>query len=488
MVQQLRPWKTVLILDLEGELPVYKQIADGIIEEIRKGRLVPGTPLPGTRQLAEDLKVNRKTIQLAFDELLAEGWLVAISRKGTFVSEKLPVQTGPYRSRKKDMQATGFTFKDTATGNDLVRPAGKSLIVFDDGLPDVRLAPVEELIRSYKRIFQQSARWRMMGYGDPSGTEMMRTAIARMLLHDRGLNVSPGRLCMTRGSQMALYLTANTILDRGDRVAIEDPGYAPAWNTFAQTGARLVPVKVDEEGICVETLEKICRRSRIKAVYVTPHHQFPTTVSLKIDRRLKLIELSNRYGFAIIEDDYDHEFHFSAKSLLPLASHEQAANVIYISSLSKIVAPAIRIGYVSGPEPFIRALAALRKGIDVQGDHVMEHALAGLMEEGAIRRHARRAHKVYEERREHMERLLLAYLGNKVHFRKPEGGLAYWVQLHQPTDTAKLARLLLRRGVSVMPTESFSFTGKPLNALRLGYASLTAHELEAGMEAMRSLL
>lgn len=488
MVQKLRPWKTVIALNFDCERPLYRQIADSIVEEIKRGRLVPGTLLPGSRQLADDLKVNRKTILLAFDELLAEGWLVSVSKKGTFVSEKLPHQVTLYRQKKREPPASSFQFKQMAANVNLFQFNRKGLIVFDDGLPDVRLSPMEALMRSYKRIFQQNARWCMMGYSHPKGSEAIRNAIAKMLLHDRGLNTDKEKLCITRGSQMALYLTASTILETGDKIAVEDPGYTPAWNTFSQCGAKLLPVKVDQEGICIDTLEKLCKRSKIKAVYVTPHHQFPTTVSLKIDRRLKLIELSNRFGFAIIEDDYDHEFHFSSKSLFPLASHENAANVIYISSLSKIVAPAVRIGYVSGPEPFINAMAALRKSIDVQGDNVMEAAIAELMDEGAIHRHTKRAYRTYEERRENMESMLLKYLGNKVHFRKPEGGLAYWVQLRKPVDTGTLVSALLQKGVSAIPTEPFSFSGQPLNALRLGYASLTNAELEEGLNIMNKLL
>jgi GntR family transcriptional regulator/MocR family aminotransferase len=488
MVQQLRPWRTVIVLNFDCERPVYRQISDRIIEEIKKGRLVPGTPLPGTRKLAEDLKVNRKTIILSFDELLAEGWLVSIYKKGTFVSERLPQQVTVYRRNKKEPATSNFSFKQIFPIAEPFIVKGNNIIAFDDGLPDVRLAPMNELVSSYKRIFQQRTRWRMMGYGDPRGTETIRTAIAKMLLHERGLNADKERLCITRGSQMALFLTANTILEKGDKVAIEDPGYAPAWNTFRQCGAKLIPVAVDHQGICADSLEKLCRKTFIKAIYVTPHHQFPTTVSMKIDRRLKLIELSNKFGFAIIEDDYDHEFHFISKSLLPIASYENAANVIYIGSLSKIVAPAVRLGYISAPIPFINAIASLRKGIDVQGDNVMEHAIAELMEQGAIRKHARRAYKVYEARRENMNNKLSQYLGDKVQFQQPDGGLAYWVQLNQPTNTRKLSDKLMQKAVSVIPTESFSFRGQPLNALRLGFASLTPEELERGLKTIQKLL
>lgn len=482
MVQILRPWKTILPVTLDSGEALYRQIATGIIEEIRKGRLKPGMALPGTRQLAADLKLNRKTVILAYDSLIAEGWLTTVYKQGTFVSDKLPQNIKLYQDHKAAIAHQDIPFKYREQQYTAYLDQEKSLVVFNDGLPDVRLAPMNELMRAYKRIFQQNAKWRMMGYGDPRGTERIRIAIASMLIHDRGMRVETGQLCITRGSQMALYLAANVLVEKGDCIVVEDPGYAPAWKVFERAGARLLPIKVDEHGICVDDLEVLCAKTKIKAVYVTPHHQFPTTVSMKIDRRLKLISLSNQYGFAIIEDDYDHEFHFSSKSLFPLASHQNATNVIYISSLSKIVAPALRIGYIKGPQKFIESVAALRKMIDVQGDNVMEHAVAELMEEGAVKKHAKKAYTVYKERRELMEKMLHDYLGESIAFKKPEGGLAYWITFKENRDTGVLAAKLLAKGVAVIPTEAFSFDGSSLNALRLGYASLTKDEMETGLK------
>lgn len=488
MVQILRPWKTILPVTLDSGEAVYRQIATGIIEEIKKGRLKPGMALPGTRQLAADLKLNRKTIILAYDSLIAEGWLTTAYKQGTFVSGKLPQNIKLYRDHQTAVTHQDIPFRYREQQYTAYLDKEKSLVVFNDGLPDVRLAPMNELMRAYKRIFQQNAKWRMMGYGDPRGTERIRIAIASMLTHDRGMSVETAQLCITRGSQMALYLAANVLVEKDDYIVVEDPGYAPAWNVFERAGARLLPIKVDEHGICVDNLEVLCAKTKIKAVYVTPHHQFPTTVSMKIDRRLKLISLSNQYGFAIIEDDYDHEFHFSSKSLFPLASHQNATNVIYISSLSKIVAPALRIGYIKGPQKFIESVAALRKMIDVQGDNVMEHAVAELMEEGAVKKHAKKAYAVYKERRELMEKMLHAYLGESVTFKKPEGGLAYWITFKENRDTGVLAAKLLEKGVSVMPTEAFSFDGSSLNALRLGYASLTKDEMETGLRLIGKMV
>ncbi|MBN9296825.1 MAG: PLP-dependent aminotransferase family protein [Filimonas sp.] len=481
MGQTLRPWKTIIPLALDGDKAVYQQIADGIIMEIKRGRLKPGTPLPGTRILAEDLGVNRKTVVLAYEGLLDEGWLESIPKKGTFISEKLPVQTGFTKQNN--------TAKQPVAKPSLAEVAPKPLIVFNDGLPDVRLAPMEELARAYKRIFQQKVRWRMLGYGSERGDERLRSALTSMLSHDRALSIDNDGICVTRGSQMALYLTAHTLLKRGDVVAVEDPGYAAAWRTFENAGAKLLPVQVDEQGICTETLEKICRRKKLKAVYVTPHHQFPTTVSMKADRRMHLLQLANKYGFYIIEDDYDHEYHFGIRSLLPLASNGQTANnVIYISSLSKLIAPSVRIGYIAGPPSFIDGVAALRLMIDRQGDTVMEQAIAELMEDGEIRRHAKRAYTVYASRRKQMAFLIDSYLANKVTYKMPEGGLAYWLTINHPTDTGKLNKKLLQKGVSIIPTEPFSFHKTGLSAIRLGYASLTQEEMEAGFQILGAQL
>ena len=287
---------------------------------------------------------------------------------------------------------------------------------------------------------------------------------------------------------MALYLTAQVLLKAGDVVAIENPGYRPAFDVFQHAGATMVPVGLDEQGINVQQLEQICKLQPIKAVYVTPHHQFPTTRSMKADRRLQLLNLSNQYGFAIVEDDYDHDYHFGSRSLQPLASYAGAHNVIYISSLSKLIAPAVRIGYVAGPEKFIDALAALRMMIDRQGDPVMENAVAELMEEGLVNKHAKRALAIYRARREMMAKYLDLYLKDLADYELPEGGLAFWLVFRKPVNTIQLAEQLLKNGVQVISTERFSFDEQPLNALRLGYASLEGEEMERGIRLIAALL
>src|SRR5690606_18932354 len=201
---------------------------------------------------------------------------------------------------------------------------------------------------------------------------------------------------ITRGSQMALSLAAHSVLRANDVVAVEQWGYPPAWQALRLAGAQVVPVKVDDEGLDVAHLAVMCerqvaKRAPIRALYLTPHHQYPTTVSLSPARRVALLQLAATYRFAILEDDYDHEFHFDGQPLLPLASGESDASVLYMGTLSKVIAPGLRIGYLVAPQTVLQRAVAHRYYLDRQGDVVGEAAMAELLEDGELQRHVRRA-------------------------------------------------------------------------------------------------
>ncbi|WP_228414149.1 PLP-dependent aminotransferase family protein [Chryseobacterium sp. CH21] len=222
------------------------------------------------------------------------------------------------------------------------------LINFDDGHPDSKIAPVNELARAYRQIFSIKAKWQMMGYGDEHGDIEFRKMISQMLNHQRGMHIHENEISITRGSQMGMFLTAQSLLSSGDHIIVEDPGYQPAWQAFQYAGAQLLPAPLDQEGISIEAVEKLLKQHQnIKAIYITPHRQYPTTVTLSLSRRLKLIELSNLYNMTIIEDDYDNEFHFGYRPILPISSFPELHNYVYIGTLSKVVAPALRIGYLA---------------------------------------------------------------------------------------------------------------------------------------------
>jgi GntR family transcriptional regulator/MocR family aminotransferase len=469
----LRPWQFEIHLDKKSDKALYLQIADAIINAVKSGKLTSGNALPGSRQLAGLLNVNRNTVIEALDVLIAEGWLITVDRKGTFIADILP--------------ETNFNKKtETKASSTVENP--KPHLVFDDGLPDSRLAPMNDLARAYREIFNRKSRWQIMGYSNELGNAEFRKAIVQMLNFKRGMNVSLDEICITRGSQMAMYLAAHCLLSKGDSVIIENPGYKPAWEAFENAGATLLPVNILKDGLDLEQVENHLKNNKaIKAIYVTPHHQFPTTVTMSLKKRLKLIELSNQYGFTIIEDDYDNEFHFGQRPILPISSYSNAKNFIYIGTLSKIVAPALRIGYLAASIENIQKIAQHRKIIDVQGDNIMEEAVLNLINEGKIKRHLKKTNLIYKAKRDHFESLCKLHLKDKITFTKPEGGLAFWIVPKSEIDLQKVCNELLKKGIKIISPEKFSF-GNPASGLRLGYASLTEEQMEEGILALSKYL
>lgn len=470
----LRPWKLEIQINYDCDKAIYIQIADAIIESIKAGKLQVGDALPGSRKLAELLKVNRNTIIEALDVLLTEGWLIAKDRKGTFVADILP----------KKIEIKIIQISNSGSEETELKPN----LNFDDGLPDSRLAPMNEIARAYRQIFNRKSRWQIMGYSNEFGDIEFRKAIVQMLNFTRGMNITTQQICITRGSQMAMYLAAHSLFKKGDFVLIENPGYSPAWQVFENAGAKLLPVSIDDDGLQINEVEKYLKKNKnIKAIYVTPHHQFPTTVTLSLKRRLRLIELSNQYGFTIIEDDYDNEFRFGQRPILPIASYENVKNYIYIGTLSKIIAPALRIGYLVSNIDFINNVGKHRKIIDVQGDNIMEEAILQLINDGEIKRHLKRTTLIYKAKRDYFEETCNIYLKGKAVYNKPDGGLAFWIVPLKKVNVIDVANKLLKKGIKIMSPDTFSF-GDPILGFRLGYASLTEKQIEEGIIALSKFL
>jgi GntR family transcriptional regulator/MocR family aminotransferase len=475
----LRPWHLQIVIDRDGPTPAYLQITHALIEAIRRGRLASGSALPGTRNLAARLHVNRKTVEQAYDEMVAQGWLTAEPTRGTFVSALLPAidAVPPPSIPMPARQAPEFTLRRTPPDLPLVLPRPGQL-VFDDGAPDTRLMPAELLARTYRRVLLDASRRNRLGYGDPRGSLGLRQAVAEMLKLDRGLECGPENICLTRGSQMGIYLSARLVAEPGDVVVVESLTYPPAREAFRAAGAKIVSVGIDDQGMRVDELEACCRRQRVRAVYVTPHHQFPTTVLLPPERRIRLLALAEQFGFAVVEDDYDHEFHFAHRPMLPIASLSGWGKLLYIGSLSKLLSPSLRIGYIVAAEAVIDRAAGEIMMIDRQGDPVTEMTAAELMVSGALKSHTRKVLRVYSERRDCLAEALRAQLGAAVEFSLPQGGLAIWVRFAAGLDPVAVAAAAERRGVGFMPGAAFFSGGEtPLDGARLGFASMNEAEL-----------
>jgi GntR family transcriptional regulator / MocR family aminotransferase len=481
---------------LPASLPLYARLAELISAEIRRGRLGPGARLPSSRALSRALRKNRNTVVAAYDELAAGGWIVTRPAGGTFVSDRLPDVT-PRRSTRRGGPACV-----TRPGFELARlelePAWSgsepgSLGLFG-GIPDLRLLPIADLARAYRRALRASARSHL-DYAEPAGTLRLRSAVTELLRTRRGLALDTENVLVTRGSQMALDLLARALIRPGDRVAVEELGYQPAWNALRQAGAELVFVPVDEDGLDVDALARELERAPLRAIYLTPHHQYPTTAVLSPGRRMLLLELAQRERIAILEDDYDHEFHYDGRPPAPLASADNAGVVAYVGTFSKILAPGVRLGFVAAPEALIATLRVRRSLVDRQGDHVLEAAVAELIEDGILPRHVRRMRRVYHARRDAFVRLLTRHLGDTLSFQAPAGGMALWARAAPGVDVRRWAERGRRRGVEFISGDRYASADAPASrlrrfghCLRLGFPRYDERELELAVRRMAEAL
>jgi GntR family transcriptional regulator/MocR family aminotransferase len=483
---------TLIAIDKDSTHPVYLQIANQLMMYIKDGNLQAGHRVPSTRQMADWLQVHRKTVIQAYDELLAQGWLESRTGSGTFVAKNLPCYNPQSLVNGKGVivnpaHTAGFGFEPLPH---LEYPVVQSQCKYhlDDGFPDARLAPVEELARAYRSQLITGNPYTRLGYNDTMGSLWLRQVLAGYLNDTRGLKITSDNILITRGTVMGVFLCSTAFLQPGDHVVVGELNYNGANMNFIQAGANLIRIPVDEHGLVVDELENICRRQPVRLVYVTSHHHHPTTVALRADRRMQLLRLSEQYGFIIFEDDYDYDFHYLSQPLLPLASADKAGMVVYCGSFTKAISPAFRVGYLVASENVVRHLAQLRRIIDRQGDVMLENAIAELLQNGIIQRYLRKAWRKYRQRRDVLCELLQNNLGAYVQFQPPVGGMAVWTHFNPDIDIARLSEKARQHELYFSAGIRNNNTHPVLNAARLGFASSTPAELEQCVAIMSRLL
>jgi GntR family transcriptional regulator/MocR family aminotransferase len=482
----------LILIDRSSTTPIYLQITNAVIQSIRQGRFRKGLHLPGSRKLADLLKINRETAIAAYQELDAQGWVEVLPQKGAFVKvdpllvspEKLrqgstiftlPEKPGFYYDQKRVLPFPSPDFP----------PANK--LVLNDGFPDVRLAPIEDLIRSIRSLSRMSFNKKYLTYGGAQGTLFLRETLAAFLCDTRGLSITPENILITKGAQMGIYITSSMLLKAGEEVIVGTPGYAGANRTYRQLGAKINYAPMDKDGIDLDWVEKLCRKKNIRMIYVIPHHHHPTTVTLAPERRLRLLDLAAKYKFAIIEDDYDYDFHYTGKAMMPMASLDRNGNVIYIGALTKSLAPAIRVGFIVAPQQFIRSATWLRRSIDTQGDSLIENAIAQLYKDGVIARHVKRSAKLYKERRDNFCHLLGTGLGDRVSFSIPEGGMSVWTTFPKDNLTLLTAKAA-KKGLIMSDGTDYDTEKIRYNSTGMGFASLNFKEQQQVIEILKEII
>ena len=492
--------------------PVDSAVAlvDAVASDIRRGRLASGERLPGTRALAQALGVNRKTVAAAFAELEAEGWISLREGSGAFVSGAIPggfvpaggatvahnAPASPGKIRApvagpRTISRVHFSLPPIVeTGKEVSWPTARMLgrakpspemIVMAGGQPDLRVLPLDSLARAWRRALSGTGR-SLVDYSDTHGEPTLLSALSDWLAETRGVRPDENGLVVTRGSQGALYLIARSILRAGDRVAVERFGYGPAWAVFRQAGMNLVPVEVDSGGLNIDGLSA---ESNVRAVYLTPHHQYPTGVVLAPGRRDQLLKLAAERNILVIEDDYDHEFHYVGRPVLPLAASDTRGVVIYVGTLSKALAPGLRVGFVAASPEIVTRLAAYRRLVDRQGDHVTERAVAELILDGSLGRHIRRSRRTYFRRRNTLLAGLSSAFRADLIPNDPPGGMALWVSA-PGIDVDAWAARGRAHGVEFTTAREYAFDGKPEPFIRLGFACLDESEIVEAVRRMRA--
>ena len=474
------PYKTSIQFDRKSNQALYLQLANQIIQFIKNQTLAPNTKLPGSRTLAEQLNVHRKTIVACYDELLLQGWVESIPKKGTFVLNNLPVLQQQKLSDTDDVVSkgdTGFSFYKNNILPEKTTNWDSDFMYLNDGISDVRLTPIDEIARTYRRICTKKKVSKFLSYGSIYGNDTLREVLVNYLNSTRGLHIAKENLLITRGSQMGIWLSSQLLLQQDDIIVVGNTNYESADFTFLYQKAKIERVKVDENGMVTEDIEKLCKRKRIKVVYVTSHHHHPTTVTLSAKRRIHLLNLSRQYNFAIIEDDYDYDFNYNHAPILPLASHDLNGNVIYIGSICKTVAPVYRIGYLIAPKEFVDEAAKLRGFVDRQGDALLELTFADFIKSGDLDRHIRKVMKIYKQRRDLFCELLDNELKGIFQFEIPKGGMAVWVKLNPKYSWKTISEVARKHKLEIGDWQRYDRAGQEHNCMRIGFAAYNSAEI-----------
>ena len=480
----LRPWKLEVMIERDSTIAIHAQIANKIIDEIQQGRFEIGMALPGTRELAIKLAVNRKTVVQAYEELIAQGWLTTQSKRGTFVSSRtLSVNHNPKPIKKLDF---GFKNKTIIESKAISNKKAESdFINFSDGLADSRLIPLEVLSRAMRHALISTIRTNKHSYHEPKGALILRQAILHMLNMGRGLHADVENICIVRGQQMGFFLIGRVLVRQNDVIVMEKLCDQLASDAFKSCGATIISIDQNEQGMDLDALEALCKTTKIRAVYASPHYQIPTTVSMSMQNRRRLLTLADEYDFLIIEDDHDFEFHFSKKPVMPLASLDKPNRVIYVGSLSNVLAPSFRLGFVVASREIIKHFSNEIMMIDRQGNTMTELAVAELLHMGEINRHTLKIAKIYEERRAFIAKLIRSELNDYVDFDLPDGGLALWLKIIPSINMLTFLKDVELEKVRVTAGATFSLTNEPVTAIRLGFATLNNDETALGIKRLK---
>jgi GntR family transcriptional regulator/MocR family aminotransferase len=482
---------TLVTLDPQAEAPLYRQLYDSFREAILTGRLPAGARIPSTRVLAAELDLSRNTVALAFGQLETEGYIEGLPRSGTFVSRTLPeallraqkpAPRPAQRARRAAPAARGAAL--AGTGLCPLEPVTGIPRAFRPGVPAIDAFPRQLWARLSVR------RWRgpdlPLAYNDPAGFRPLREAIAAHVVASRGAHCTADQVIVVSGSQQGLDLAARVLLDPGDSVWLEDPGYLGARAALVGAAARVVPVPLDREGLSVVEGERLAPKARMACV--SPSHQYPTGVTMSAGRRLCLLRWATRADAWIVEDDYDSEFRYATRPLACLQGMDADGRVVYIGTFSKTLFPALRLGYLVVPEQVADTFRAARAVCDRHSPTVDQAVLADFIGDGHFGRHVRRMRTLYEERQAALVAAGRALLDGLVELAPAEAGLHLVGWLPPGASDQRAVAALKAGGIDALALSPHAMRPCARDALMLGYAAYDRRAIRRGVERMATVL
>ena len=429
-----------IVLDRLSSAPLHRQIYDQWRQGVLTGRFRCAERVPSTRELSTALAVSRSTVTLAYEQLIAEGYLESSRGSGTFVCRELPDQLLRPNHKQVPRGAEVPPIRLSRYGAGLnddfaYPPAPPGFIGFTQWRPDLGLFPIATWRKLVMRRLR-SATPELFDYSDESsGFAPLRNEIAAYVSRSRAVRCTPEQVIIVNGSAQGIDLCVRLLLERGDEVGIENPGYHGAHRIFAGYGARLRPARIDENGIVIRDLGK-----KARLVYVTPSHQFPTGVAMSLARRLELLEWSRQHNAVLIEDDYDSEYRYSGPPLPSLQGLAAGVAVIYIGTFSKVMFPSLRIGFMIAPPGLVARVRRAKWLADRHAPVPDQAALADFIAEGHLERHIRRMRRVYASRRNALVESLQRHFGDRVQIRGDAAGMHLLVRfLDDPRIAEKAA-------------------------------------------------
>lgn len=480
-------------VDTGLDVPLYQQLYTHLRRAILSGDLKPGMRLPSTRALAEELNVSRNTVLNAYQQLLAEGYLDGRVGKGTFVTRVLPeqllisaepgqpVDTQPAETqRPRFSEHAALQLAAPRMSEVVPSPSGASPRPFRIGVPALQAFPY----KLWSRLVVRRARNmppEAFTYQNLRGYRPLREAIAAHITVSRRVQCAPEQIIILPGAQGGLDLAARMLINPGDAVWMEDPGYLPARGALLGAGAQIVPVPVDREGLVVEA--GIARAPQARLAYVTPSHQFPLGVTLSLKRRLALLDWAKSAEAYILEDDYDSEYRFARRPLPALQglAERETGRVIYVGTFSKVLFPALGIGYLVLPPALVEAFEKVRTFINVHPPMLEQLVLTDFIVEGHLMRHLRKMRSLYAERR---AALLAAAWEMPLDIHPPDTGIHCVGWLPEGMDDLALVREAARHDIDLVPVSRFSIEPLARKGILLGYSEYSVEQIQDGIRRL----